>query len=159
MGQWGYAPFENDGGLDAAFELLDHLTRVVERLACGPRVRGFSVTRDAELLAANVELLSLVANAVYRPAMFVPIRGLPLPGPEVLSEWRDKFLAWWGKAAKKQLEGTAAELEQYGLMAAEPLLRLAELSRRQIEQSEATHKEVILEVVEARKREAAQSSE
>jgi hypothetical protein len=48
-------------------------------------------------------------------------------------------------------------LEQFRLRAADPLLRLAELSRRQIEQSEATHGEVVLEVVEARKREAAES--
>jgi hypothetical protein len=63
MGQWGYTPFEIDGGLDAAFALLDHLTRRVERLACGPHPRGSSVIRDAEQLAANVELLCLVAEA------------------------------------------------------------------------------------------------
>jgi hypothetical protein len=89
--------------------------------------------------------------------MVVPIRGMPLPAPEVIAAWRDKFLAWWGKIAKKQLEGAPAELEQLGLRAADPLVRLAELSRRQIEQSEATHNEVVLEVVEARKREAAGS--
>jgi hypothetical protein len=151
MGQWGHLPFENDGGLDAAFALLDHLTRKVERLACGPHPRGASVVRDAEQLAAYVELLRLVAETVYRPAMFVPIRGMPLPGPELLTTWREKFLDWWRKTAKKQLEGTPGELEQLGQSAAAPLAQLAELSRQQIEQSTATHQAVLLEVVEARK--------
>jgi hypothetical protein len=158
MGQWGDTPFENDGGLDAAFALLDHLTRIVERLACGPHPRGASVIRDAEQLAANVELLCLVARAVYRPAMFVPIRGMLLPQPEVIVGWRDQFLEWWRKLAKKRLECTSSELEQLALDAASPLLRLAELSRHQIEQAEATHRQVTQEVADARMREQAQSS-
>jgi hypothetical protein len=113
---------------------------------------------DAEQLAAYVELLSLVAEAIYRPAMCVPIRGMPLPPADLIAEWRDKFLAWWRKLASKQLEGTPAELEQLALSAAEPLVRLAKLARRQLERSEATHREVMLEVVEARKREDAESA-
>ena len=48
--------------------------------------------------------------------------------------------------------------EQLALDAASPLIRLAELSRHQIEQAEATHRQVIQEVAEARMREDAQSS-
>ena len=159
MGQWGYLPFENDGGLDAAFSLLNHLLQEVKRLACGPRPRGSSLIWDEQQLAANVELLRLVAEAIYRPAMFVPIRGMPLPDPEEIADWREQFLARWRKLAKRQLHGTTAELEQNGLKAVAPLLQLAELSRQQIEQSEATHREVVLEVVAARKREAGESLE
>jgi hypothetical protein len=158
MGQWGYQPFENDGGLDVAFTMLAQLTRGVERLACGPHPRGSSVIRAAEELAANVELLCLIAEAAYRPAMCVPIRGMPLPEPAVIAAWQDKFLPWWLKLAKKQLVGTPAELEQLGLSAAAPLAKLAELSRHQIEHAEATHRETIVAVAEARKREDAASS-
>jgi hypothetical protein len=158
MGQWGYTPFENDAGLDEAFALLDHLTKKVDRLTCGPRPRGSCILWDTEALAANVELLCLVAQAVYRPAMFVPIRGMPLPAPETIAGWREKFLARYNRLARRQLQGTPAELERFGLEAAAPLVRLAELSRLQLEQSEATHREVIMEVVEARQREAAELS-
>ena len=57
---------------------------------------------------------------------------------------------------KDYLEMTPEEVERFGLSAAIPYLRLADLSRRQIEQSEVTHREAVLEVVEARKREEAQ---
>ena len=156
MGQWGYQPFESDGGLDAAFSLLNHLIKEVERLACGPHPRGSSLIWDEQQLAANVELLCLVAEAVYRPAMFVPVRGMPLPDPEAIANWRDQFLARWRKLGKRQIEGTPEEVERFGLSAAIPYLRLADLSRRQIEQSEVTHREAQLEVVEARKREEAE---
>jgi hypothetical protein len=158
MGQWGNQPFESDGGLDAVFDVLDYLLKKVERLACGPRPRGSALLRDKQELAANVELLCLVAVAVYRPALVVPIRGLPLPPPEVIAGWRDNFLAHWGRLARRQLGATPAESERLGVEATAPLVRLSELSRRQADRSEATYREVVAKFVATGKRKSAKSS-
>jgi len=158
MGAWGDGPFESDGGLDEAFALLHYLIGKVEHLTCAPRSRGSSVIQDEQALAANVELLCLVAQAVYRPAMFIPLRGMPLPDPEVVAEWRDKFLVRYGRLAKRQLEGTPSELERFAVEAAAPLLRLADLSRLQSAQSVAAHQEVVAEVVAARRQEASEEA-
>ena len=84
MGAWGNGPFDSDGGLDEVFALLDHLTTKVEQIACGSGGDRSSVIRDEQELAADVALLCLVAEAAYRPALFVPIRGLPLPDAETI---------------------------------------------------------------------------
>jgi hypothetical protein len=153
---WGNGPFESDGGLDEVFALLDHLAGRIEGIACGTAGDRSSVIRDEQELAAAVESLCLIAEAVYRPAMFVPIRGLPLPDAEAVQGWRREFAARYGRLAKKQLEGTPDELERFARQAAAPLDRLAELSRQQAEAAEATHQQVTAEVVDARRREAAE---
>jgi hypothetical protein len=43
------------------------------------QVPACRVVHDAQELAAHVALLCLVAEAVYRQALFAPIRGMPLP--------------------------------------------------------------------------------
>jgi hypothetical protein len=156
MGAWGDGPFECDSGLDAAFALLDHLARQVEQTARGTGGDRSSVVYDTQALAAHVALLCLVAEAVYRPAMFVPIRGMPLPDADVVSAWRDKFLARYARLAGEELEATPAELERLAQEAAGPLARLAEVSRRHVADSEATHQAVETEVVAARQQEARQ---
>jgi hypothetical protein len=154
MGAWGDGAFECDGGLDEAFALLGHLSLKVEHIARGTEGDRSSLMHDAQELAANVELLRLVAEVVYRPAMFVPIRGMPLPDPEVIDGWRGEFLSRCARLAPEQFEVAPAELERFAQELAAPLSRLAELSRRQAEGSEATHLEVIAEVVANRKRES-----
>jgi hypothetical protein len=156
MGAWGDGPFESDGGLDEVFALLDHLTTKVEQIACGTGGDRSSAIRDEQELAANVALLCLVAEAAYRPAMFVPVRGMPLPDPEAVRAWRRKFVTRFGRLAKGQLEGSRADLRRYAREAAAPLDRLAALSRQQVAASEATHQQVNAEVAEARRREAAE---
>jgi hypothetical protein len=158
MGQWGDGPFECDGGLDEAFALLDHLVGKVEQVARATGGDRSCIFHDGEELAANVALLGLVAEAVYRPAMFVPLRGMPLPAPEVIDGWRGEFLARCIRLAAEQLEGTPAELERFAKDTAAPLSRLADLSRRQSEASDATHREVVTAVVASRPREANEAS-
>jgi hypothetical protein len=158
MGQWNDGPFDNDGALDQVFALLNHLLDRVERLACGPYPRGASVISDAEALAANVELVALVARAAYRSAMFVPVRGMPLPDAAAIEAWRQRFIERFRHVGRRQVEGTRAEIERYSVEAAAPLARLAELSREQEEQAEATHREVWAEVREARLREQAEEA-
>jgi hypothetical protein len=99
-------------------------------------------------------LLCLVAEAVYRPALFAPIRGMPLPAADVVATWRDEFLARYAQLGGQVWEATPVELERLAQEAASPLSRLAELSRRQAETAEATHQAVVAEVVAARQREA-----
>src|SRR5262245_1527463 len=159
MRMWGDGPFESDGGLDEVFALLCHLTGRLEQVACGTGGDRSSITHDQQELAANAELLRLVAEAAYRPAMFAPIRGMPLPAPKVLAGWRDEFLARYARLAPEQVEGTPAEREQFGLAAAAPLARLADLSRRQSEAIEATQREVWAEALAARQREATAGDE
>src|SRR5262245_961425 len=118
MGMWGDGPFESDGGLDEVFALLGHLTGKVEQVARGTGGDRSSIIHDAQELAANVELLRLVAEAAYRPAMFAPVRGMPLPDPEVVAGWRGEFLARYARLAREQVEGTPAELERFGREAA-----------------------------------------
>ena len=157
MGQWGGGPFECDGALDEAFALLNHFVGKVEQIARATGGDRSCILHDAEELAANVELLRLVGEAVYRPAMFVPIRGMPLPDPEVIEGWQDEFLARCALLAPEELEGTPAELDRFAQEAAAPLSRLAELSRRQSAAAEATHREVVGAVVAARQREATEA--
>ena len=38
---------------------------------------------------------------------------MPLPAPETITGWRDKFLALYQRLAKRELEGTPAELERF----------------------------------------------
>ena len=154
MGMWGDGPFESDGGLDEAFALLKHLSSKIEQVARGTGGDRSSIIYDGQELAANVELLRLVAEAAYRPAMFAPIRGMPLPDPGVIAGWRDEFLARYARLAMEQVEGTPAELERFGREIAAPLARLADLSRQQSDASEATQREVWAEVIAAREREA-----
>jgi hypothetical protein len=153
---WGDGPFESDGGLDEVFALLDFLTAKIEQIACGTSGDRSSIIRDEQELAANVELLCLVAEAVYRPAMFVPIRGMPLPDAKVVRSWRRKFVTRYGRVAKQQIEGSAAELKRFAQEAAAPLARLAELSQRQVDGSYTVHQQVVAEVIEARRQEAAE---
>ncbi len=155
MGAWNYGPFDNDGGLDAAFRVLDHLAGQVEQVARGTEGDRSSIVSDAEELAALVEMLRLIAESVYRPAMFVPIRGMPLPAPEVLDGWRDEFLARCSRLAPKQVKSASAEQERFAQEAAAPLARLAKLSQQQADSSPAVHQQMMAEVVEARRREAA----
>jgi hypothetical protein len=159
MGQWGDGPFECDGGLDEAFALLDHLVGKVEQIARGTGGDRSCIIHDGEELAANVELLRLVGEAVYRPAMFVPIRGIPLPTPELIEGWRSEFLARCARLAPEQLEGTPADLERFAKDAAAPLSRLAELSRQQSSAAEAIHLQVVAEVVAARQRESTKAGD
>src|SRR5262249_35105024 len=109
MGVWGDHPFENDSGLDVVYATLRHLLAAVERLACGPWPRGSSLHYDALELAANVEIVALVASAAYKAAMFVPIRGMLLPDPTVVAGWKEQYLAHWERLARRQVEGSAAE--------------------------------------------------
>ncbi|MGL4423324.1 MAG: hypothetical protein ACRCZF_21885 [Gemmataceae bacterium] len=155
MGDWGDGPFENDAGLDEVFAVLDNLITKIEHIACGTSGDRSSLTRDEQELAANVELLCTIAIAVYRPALFVPIRGLPLPDPGVIQGWRQKFLTRARRQAKTEFEASPAERKQFVAQAIAPLDRLAELSLQQTEVAEATHQQVTAEVLEARKREAA----
>lgn len=159
MGQWGHKPFECDGGLDEAFALLGHLLARVEQIARGTGGDRSCIVRDGEELAANVELLRMVSEAVYPPAMFVPIRGMPLPDPEVIEEWRGAFLGRCARLAAEQLEGTPAALERFAHDAATPLFQLAELARRQSAAAAATHLEVVAEVIAARQREATEAGD
>jgi hypothetical protein len=155
MGQWGDQPFESDGGLDAVFDVLDYLIKKVQRTACGPHPPDAALTWDKQELAANVELLCLVAEEVYRPAVANPVRGMPLPPPKEIADWRESFLTRWGQLAKRQFGRTPAELELLGVEAAAPLVRLGELSLRQTEQSEATYGAVVEERIAASKQETA----
>lgn len=154
MGAWGDGPFESDGGLDAAFAVLAHLTAAVEQIARGTAGDRSSVIRDEQELAANVELLCLVAEAVYRAAVFTPIRGLPLPDPDTVRAWRRAFVTRYGRLARTQLEGTPAELRRFAREAAGPLDRLVRLSRQQFEAAEETQRQVVAELFEAQRREA-----
>lgn len=153
MGAWGDHPFECDSGLDVVYATLRRLLAEVERLACGPWPRGSSLHYDAQELAANVEIIALVATAAYKPAMFIPIRGMLLPDPEVFAGWKENYLAHWERLGRRQVDGTATERRQYGLEAAAPLDRLAALSREQIERQEEAHREAVAAVVAARLRE------
>ncbi len=138
MGQWGDGPFDSDGGQDEMLAVIDRLSAQVEGIACGTSGDRSSVIRDEQELTANVEMLCLIARAAYRSAMFLPFR-LLLPDAAIVREWRRKFIARYGRLAKKQLEGTLAELKRYAREAAAPLDRLAELSREQAEGAASTH--------------------
>jgi hypothetical protein len=152
MGVWGDHAFESDSGLDVVYATLRHLLAEVERLACGPWPRGSSLHYDALELAANVEIVALVARAAYKAAMFVPVRGMLLPDPEVVAGWKEQYLAHWERLGRWQVEGSAAERRRYGLEAAAPLDRLAKLSREQRKRQEAAHREAWVDVVAARLR-------
>jgi hypothetical protein len=154
MGTWGTHPFENDDALDEVYTLINHLLEKVETLACKPHRRGDSVLLDAERLAANVELLLLIARRVYRTATFTwMIRGDLLADADTVDGWKAKFLERWDQHARRQLEGSATELHKLGRTLARPMDRLAVLSRRQQERLQSTYQEYLEKIVAARRRE------
>ncbi len=151
MGQWGDDPFENDNALDEVYAHLRRLCNRVRRLACKP---GDLLT-DSYQMAATAELVMLIARRVYRAAAFTaPIRGELLPNPDSIAKWRERFLAHWGKRARRQLEGSAAEVAALGREAAKPLDELRQLAEEQATQLEATFR-AVQEEVAARARAAA----
>jgi hypothetical protein len=147
MGQWGDDPLENDNALDEVYAHLRRLCNRVRRLACKPHRPGDSLATDSYQMAAAAELVMLIARRVYRAAAFTaPIRGAPLPDPEAIARWRERFLARWGKHARRQFEGSAAEVAAMGQDAVKPLDQLRQLAEEQGAQLEATfraaHEEV-----------------
>jgi hypothetical protein len=146
MGMWGFGPFENDGALDEVFDLQEHLIKKVKRLACGPLSDWKSIFRDAQSLGANVELLCMVAQAAYQAAVFSIVRGDLLPDAEIISEWRVRFFSRCTRLCKREFQRTPAELEQFALEAAAPLIGLAELSRQQSAMWAATSHEIAEEI-------------
>jgi hypothetical protein len=143
MGQWGEDPFENDNALDEVYSHLRQLCNRARRLACKPYRPGDSLSVDSYQMAAVAELVMLIARRVYRAAAFTaPIRGEPLPDPDLIAKWRERFLARWDKHARRQFEGSAAEVAAMGREAARPLDELQKLAQEQGEQLEATFREV-----------------
>jgi hypothetical protein len=153
MGAWGNGLFESDAALDEVYRVLYQLSDKVEELACKPFRRGDSLLYDSERLDGYVAMLLLLARSAYRPATFTwMVRGDLLPEAQTIAGWKAEFLERWDKHAERTLEGTPAFLRKLGRTLARKLDRLAELSRRQLEQLQSTFREYLEEIAAAQKK-------